>query len=203
MYSTKPHVVYGFHAINEADGLDILNNRASFISSNNKYDWLGRGVYFWENSYERAKQYALEDMQRQHTKIQVPFVLGAVIELGNCLDLLDQKNIDLLSSAHEYVISSLQAAGRTIPTNRRTGSKDFDFKMRELDCAVINQLHERVESWGATPFDSVRSAFLEGDEMYPGAGFKRNNHIQISVINRNCIKGIFIPRERESGSDAW
>ena len=44
-------------------------------------------------------------------------------------------------------------------------------------------------------FDSVRAAFWEGKELYPNAGFKTQNHIQLSIINPNCIKGIFLPRE--------
>ncbi|MEM7554619.1 MAG: hypothetical protein AAF378_11045 [Cyanobacteria bacterium P01_A01_bin.84] len=44
-------------------------------------------------------------------------------------------------------------------------------------------------------FDSVRAAFLEGEPWYPGSMFRKQNHIQIAVINPNCIKGIFLPRE--------
>ena len=44
-------------------------------------------------------------------------------------------------------------------------------------------------------FDSVRAAFLEGEPLYPGSMFRKQNHIQIAVINPNCIKGIFLPRE--------
>lgn len=44
-------------------------------------------------------------------------------------------------------------------------------------------------------YDSVRGVFGEGDELYPGAGFMDKNHIQIAVLNPNCIKGFFLPRE--------
>jgi hypothetical protein len=43
-------------------------------------------------------------------------------------------------------------------------------------------------------FDSVRAAFIEGDKIYPGAGFNEKTHIQICIINPNCIKGFFKPR---------
>ena len=203
MYSTKPHIVYGFHATNKADGIRILNEKSQFEASRNAYDWLGKGIYFWENGLKRVWQYADLDSKRPNSRIKEPFVLGVVLELGNCLDLLDQKYIDLLAAAHEYTVASLTELGRTLPENKRTTSGDFDFKRRELDCAVINQLHEKLTEEEATPFDTVRAAFLEGQELYPGAGFKQNNHIQIAVINRNCIKGIFLPRERENHSEAW
>jgi hypothetical protein len=45
-------------------------------------------------------------------------------------------------------------------------------------------------------FDSVRAAFWEGEELYPQAGFKTHNHIQLSIINPDCIKGIFLPRQK-------
>ena len=44
-------------------------------------------------------------------------------------------------------------------------------------------------------YDSARAVFFEGNEIYPSAGFKQKNHIQIAVRNPNCIKGYFIPRE--------
>lgn len=203
MYSTKPHIVYGFHAINRDDGIKILNGDAQFKPSQNVYDWLGKGVYFWENSLERAWQYAQLDAKRSKSKITEPFVLGAVLELGHCLDLLDQKHIDLLTASYDYTVDALNALERAIPQNKATHSGDFDFKHRELDCAVINQLHELMRESEEPPFDSVRAAFLEGQEPYPGAGFKKHNHIQIAIINRNCIKGIFLPRKREIGADAW
>ena len=46
-------------------------------------------------------------------------------------------------------------------------------------------------------FDSVRAAFWEGEELYLNAGFKTHNHIQLCIINPDCIKGIFLPRERQ------
>ena len=35
--------------------------------------------------------------------------------------------------------------------------------------------------------------FWEGQELYPNAGFREKNHIQICVCNPNCIKGYFLP----------
>ncbi|WP_228154885.1 hypothetical protein [Acinetobacter baumannii] len=44
------------------------------------------------------------------------------------------------------------------------------------------------------PFDFVRAAFWEGEDLYPNAGFKQHNNIQISIINPECILGIFLPK---------
>jgi hypothetical protein len=83
-----------------------------------------------------------------------------------------------------------------LPENSSFGKSDFDFKKRELDCAVIRFAYQLAEKRG-TCFDSVRAAFLEGEPLYPGSMFRKQNHIQIAIINPNCIKGIFLPREEE------
>jgi len=194
MYSSKPSVIYGFHGIDKNAAFKILTGEDEFHHSDNAYDWLGSGIYFWENNLERAKQYAEEDSKRETTKIETPFVLGAVIELGNCLDLLDQRNNDFLRKSYVAFIEMLEAEGLPIPENKRLGKNDFDFKGRELDGAVIRFACQLAKDAGQ-PFDSVRAAFMEGDPLYDGTKFLSGNHIQIAISNPNCIKGIFLPRE--------
>ncbi|QOG12477.1 hypothetical protein [Arcobacter sp. FWKO B] len=195
MYSTKPSFVFGFHGLDSDVAYDILTQRKEFKHSNNSHDWLANGIYFWENNLERARQYAQEDMKRKNSKIKKPFVLGAIIDLGNCLDLLNQKNLDLLKVAYEELKKDLELQNLPLPTNSPFGSLDFDFKKRELDCAVIRYAHKLANDQGIY-FDSVRAAFIEGGEIYENAGFNIQNHIQIAIINPNCIKGIFLPREK-------
>jgi len=69
-------------------------------------------------------------------------------------------------------------------------------KKRELDCAVI-RLALQIAKQNGVIFDSVRAVFWEGRELYPNSGFKKHNHIQIAIINPDCIKGIFLPREKQ------
>ena len=40
-------------------------------------------------------------------------------------------------------------------------------------------------------YDTVRGAFWEGEPLYPSAGFKRKNHVQLCVRRPDCIKGYF------------
>jgi hypothetical protein len=70
--------------------------------------------------------------------------------------------------------------------------------LRELDCAVIEALHTFEEDSLQQPFDSIRGVFTEGEELYPNAGFREKDHIQICVRNPNCIKGFFLPRKLDS-----
>ena len=197
MYSTKPAYVFGFHGLDKDVGKAVLNGKTELKHSTNAYDWLGHGVYFWENSYERARQYAIEDKKRKDSKIKKPFVIGAIIDLGNCLDLLDKKHLDFLADAYREMALTLSEKGEELPINAPFGSTDFDFKKRELDCAVIRYAIEMAEDDGIK-YDSVRAAFWEGDELYPNAGFKTHNHIQLCIINPDCIKGVFLPREKQT-----
>jgi hypothetical protein len=75
LYSNKPFFTFGFHGLDKKIAYDILNQKEEFKHSNNDYDWLGNGIYFWENNYERAIQYAIEDSKRANTSIKEPFVL--------------------------------------------------------------------------------------------------------------------------------
>ena len=126
MYSTKPSFVYGFHGLDREVAIRILNQEDNFRHSNNSYDWLGNGIYFWENNYQRAIQYAQEDSKRSNSTIKTPFVLGAVLDLGNCLDLLNQKYIDYLSIAFNVLEQYLEKENKPLPLNSAFGKSDFD-----------------------------------------------------------------------------
>ena len=67
--------------------------------------------------------------------------------------------------------------------------------MRALDCAVINFLHRSVKVEKKRPFDTVRGLFVEGARVYPGAEIYRLTHVQLALLNDNCIMGVFHPRE--------
>lgn len=160
------------------------------IASRKPYDWLGNGYYFWENSYERAYDFACHPPGNKI--IQSPSVLGAVIDLQFCLDLLDKANLDLLHESFVSLCNVTYDNGEEMPVNKFVkGSADL--LLRNLDYAVIEYLHQSRIDEQLRPFDSVRSVFIEGEELYPGAGFKNKNHIQICIRNPNCIIGYFNP----------
>ena len=83
--------------------------------------------------------------------------------------------------------------GKTISENE--GGEDR--LRRYLDCEVLNYLHAaRRTNNDLPPFDTVRGVFVEGKEIYPGAGFRRKTHVQICVRNQAVIKGVFrVPEE--------
>lgn len=70
-----------------------------------------------------------------------------------------------------------------------------DLLLRNLDCAVFETLHKFRSDNDEQPYDSVRGVFWEGGELYPNAGFREKDHIQLCIRNPNCIKGFFYPRK--------
>jgi hypothetical protein len=158
-----------------------------FKQSKNSYDWLGTGIYFWEANPARALEYVREAQVRKKLDANDVAVVGAVIDLGFCLDLLSSKSISLVLQAYRGFHSLVSMSGQTMPTNRG-GS---DLLLRDLDCAVLNYLHESRKEEREIGFDTVRGVFIEGSALYPGSGFFEKSHIQICVRRSIQIKGVF------------
>lgn len=200
MYSKRVGFVLGFHGCDKEVRDRVVSEKGFLLtSSENNYDWLGHGVYFWENNHERALQFAVDlknkPLKGKENLIKEPAVLGAIIDLGHCLDLIDSKYLTIVKSSYEYLCNSSEKHGLVIPENKI--SETGNLLIRKLDCAVIEATHELNEVMQKPHYDSVRGVFFEGDELYKNAGFREKNHIQIAVRNQNCIKGFFVPRELE------
>ena len=89
-------------------------------------------------------------------------MIGAVIDLGNCLDLLNRENIELVREAHALFVEEQERSGLPIPQNRSLDGEP-DKILRFLDRAVIQFLHEIFDAAGEAAFDSVRGLFPEGE----------------------------------------
>ena len=109
---------------------------------------------------------------------------------------MDSKYLSELKYGYNALTDNLQKVGKPIPKNTDI-SGNQDKLLRKLDCAVIETLHKLSLDAGERPYDSVKGLFVEGDELYPGAGFHEKNHIQICLRNPNCIKGFFLPRKMD------
>lgn len=199
MYSHRTGLTLGFHGCDKSIADDVASGRLDLLASENSYDWLGHGIYFWDHSPKRALDFAqnLKDHPRIGVEIETPAVIGAVIDLGFCLDLLDCESLELLSGAYELLEESYRNSGFMIPQNKNLEG-DQDLLLRNLDCAVIEILHKTNRDSKLRGFDSTRGVFFEGEELYPNSGFRQKDHIQICVRNPNCIKGYFIPRTVDS-----
>jgi hypothetical protein len=194
MHSLSSSFVLGYHGCSREIGEAILRGDEQLRVSVNEYDWLGSGIYFWETNPIRGLQWANEAVKRK--KFDEPFVVGAVIDLGYCFDLMSHNAMQALKAAYHSFRRACTKSPKfhdaDFPENK--GSRDL--LQRHLDCAVINYFHENREKTGLTSFDSVRGVFVEGDPVYPAAGFCDKTHIQIAVRNSSLIKGVFrVPQE--------
>lgn len=109
--------------------------------------------------------------------------------------LLQRDALILLQSAFESFKSIHNSSKlKEFPKNKPINGNDK--LLRRLDCAVIETAHWLNDRSGIQQYDSVRGVFFEGNDLYPDAGFKEKNHIQICVRNINCIKGYFLPRTK-------
>lgn len=149
--------------------------------SQNEYDWLGTGIYFWEHSPSRALRWAKERYGKSAA------VIGAVIQLGACFDLMDEEQTRLLAHSFSNFKATCLARHVVIPKNQ-----GVDHKLRSLDCAVIKNCLAGLGNMGIS-FDTVRGAFLEGAPIFEGTTISAETHIQIAVRNHTCILGIFRP----------
>jgi len=184
--------VLGYHGCDRGVAGQIISGAQSLQTSENDYDWLGDGIYFWEHNAHRAFDFASEvrgKPRNARQRIKEPAVVGAIIDLGFCLNLLDGRFIRLVKQTHDDLIRLTCEAGGQLPNN----SVGDDLIVRELDCAVIRFLHTTRAGMNLQAFDTVRAAFMEGDRLYSNAGFAAKNHIQICVRNPACIKGYFRP----------
>lgn len=176
-------IIVGYHGCGQDFADDILTGRTpieEWQKSQNTYDWLGHGIYFWEHSPSRAIRWASE-------QFETPAVVGAIIQLGACFDLLDEANAVILGDSYPDLVENFKSRGKPLPVNRGK-----DHKSRELDCAAINDCLDRMEIEGFQ-FQTVRGAFLEGEPVFPGTTISAQTHIQIAVRNVDCILGVFRP----------
>ena len=213
---TSPGVVVAYHGCDQSVADEVIHEGKSLKPSENDYDWLGTGTYFWEGSDDHARQWA----EKRARGVKNPAVIGAFIKLGNCLDLLDTEQLRRVKTTYELLRTELEILGEPLPENTST-RHGISFN-RKLDCRVINYLHKLneiniVTNLGIDPdsklssatntrkiqndpdwFDSVRGMFPEGEPLYGGAGFRKENHIQLCIRNPNCVIGYFQPRKKHS-----
>jgi hypothetical protein len=184
-----PFQIIGYHSCDMKVGMAAINGTLELKHSENKWDWLGWGVYFWEQNPEKALEYAIKCAIGKQTfsgDIQTPFVVGAIIQLGHCLNLTEPESLRIVKEAYLELDKTMKQGGKSIPKN-----KDAN---RQLDCAAIQNIHISNKKQAITEYDSVRSPFHEGTPLYETSNFTHGLHIEVCVRNTDLIKGYFLPR---------
>lgn len=200
MYSSRSNILIGFHGCDESARNELLTKPKKVKISEKPFDWLGHGFYVWENNYQRALEWAKDKQKRG--KIKKASVIGVVFTLDHCLDLIDSEFIKMLPFYYDLMEKDFSYLDKELPKNKDVKEDEHkDLLIRELDCAVIQYLHQKIKEEkekdpnnSLKEFDTVRGVFIEGGPAFPGAGVQKKSHIQICIRNMDCIKGFFLPR---------
>ena len=162
MLANSDRTVTGYHGTSAQRAAAIVRNVA-FDLSQNDYDWIGHGVYFWEHAPFRAWDWATHKYGRDAA------VVEAEIRLGRCLDLTDIRYTRAMQLAFDGLREAYAAKTAVLPVNRG--------KARRLDCLVINYIAENV----FPECETVRAPFLEGLPIFEGSAILSSSHIQVAV----------------------
>lgn len=189
--------------------------------SNNPYDWLGKGLYFFEGDFLRAKKLAQNSHERNlqlltRQPIGTPAVVGAILDIDRWFDLTTQTGIfDFTRAASALVAGS---AGGEMPRNKQAFPDDEDFIHRAFDRAACEMVHKYRELThkkaledhdsaaivASAPYQASRGAYEQGVHIADGSSVRGDTHIQIAVHDLNCIRGWFlVPGDKLLDSQEW
>jgi hypothetical protein len=168
--------VYGYHGTSQSKAANILKH--GFLASDNDYDWLGTGIYFFQDAPIRAKQWATQ----QHPND--PAVICAIIQLENCIDLFDVGWQPLLKSLYNPFVESWRSTNQPFPRQDPERSK-----AHRLDCSFLNYSIELLSRQNLM-IESVRAAFMEGERLFPDSAIFDLTHVQIAIRNPSLIRTI-------------
>lgn len=193
------HLIVAYHGCDITTRDDLVSGRLGTLhQSRNCYDWLGQGMYFFEDDIDRALVFAKnshENPKKMYTRkaIGTPAVVGATLCIKHCLDMTTQRGIRSFREALESMTESFTRAGIPMPTNEPAHPEDRDILLRNLDASVVNLIRQARFDTGMEPIQAVRGAFYQGEELAPLSGFRQNSHIQIALRDPSCVVGWFLP----------
>ncbi|MGD0679808.1 MAG: hypothetical protein ABSC94_30860 [Polyangiaceae bacterium] len=185
--------VVAFHGTRKATAAKLIEGEP-FGPSTNDDDWLGHGIYFWEYAPQRAWEWA-----RQRYDEDSAAVVGALVRLGRCLDLLDPSNAQLLRASQSDLAESLEREGEKLPRNVLSN--------KYLDCAVFNWLYEGLAEQGYQ-VETSRAVFVPLKKgglprMWSHSGVFEGAHIQLCLREpRNILAVWSVRKDGRYGKDA-
>ncbi len=186
--------IIGYHGCDAQLAEQILLGKAEIEFSQNKHDWLGKGIYFWEHGPKRAMEWAVQ-RAKSSNKIKKPAVIGAYIHLGDCFDLLDTQYTKMLADLYPKFAKTCEENRIPIPENKSPrGFESIDHVCRYRDCAVINWCLDLLEQQRVARYQTVRCVFTEGEPAFEGSKIMSKSHIQIAIRDPSCILGFFRPQ---------
>jgi hypothetical protein len=191
------HLVIAYHGCDITTRDDLVTGKAQPKSSENQYDWLGPGFYFFEADADRAEAFARSahgHPEKRYTAqpIATPAVVGSVLCIRECLDMTTRRGLTIFEEAVKPTLDGLKAEAKALPKNLPAADDDGDVLLRHLDNAVFRFLHQYLDSPNKIHYQAVRGAFRQGTPLAENSGFHRDSHIQLAVRDPTCFLGWFL-----------
>lgn len=178
--------IAGFHGCDKETLDKVVEENEPFNPSETGGDWLGPGIYFWEHNYGRALEWA-----KNSREIKTPSVIGAVIDLGVCLDLANYEDLLIVQKIYEILKEEYEEAGIPLPVNK--GPK------HGLDYAVLEYAVELLKDNDGLIVNTIRAPFKSGDPVYPTSKLFTYDHVQVNVLTpETSIKATFNAKTHSS-----
>jgi hypothetical protein len=162
--------IVGHHGTSRQVAETVLSE--GFRASQNSYDWLGDGVYFWQDAPLRAMEWAISTFG--HDAV----VIEATIEVRDFINLLDIEWMSWLTDVHDQYLDELKKSGQPLPVQTD--------RAHRLDRAVINFGVSILETSGLR-VRGVIGAFREGRPVFTNSALYSHSHVQIAVRDLSLI----------------
>ncbi|HEX7946799.1 MAG TPA: hypothetical protein VF495_19180 [Phenylobacterium sp.] len=165
----------------------LVDERTTFRPSDNRGDWLGYGIYFFENAPLRAHRWARTWACRGGEE---PAVVEAEIDLTDCLDLLDIGAYEALRTRYPDLDTAttpnqtplLVSNGYApLPPSSQPIRNFMDRALIDFTVELLRELDDPME------IRSVRGAFLWGRAVFPESFVFNRSHVQIAVRDPKMI----------------
>ncbi len=181
--SSFENTVRCYHGTSLALAHEIL--REGFKPSVKAIEWLGTGIYFWQEALNWAAVWAESRRQAEGLGGKIA-VVAAEVSLRDCLDLCDSYWSQKMDAASSEFLD--EVAPRGLRNNPETGEN-------LLDCAFFNFVVQQYKERGIE-FKSVRAPCMTGRPLFEGSPIYTLGHIQLAVRDPSVIQSIkLIPPE--------
>lgn len=158
--------VKAYHAGELKDIETFISWPSPYKKSQVPGDWLGYGIYFWENDIGRAERW------------QMKKGLGAILECE--IDTSNLLNILELSAATKKFYES---ANKQLKSYKNPKPNNKQSQLYFLDCKLFNDLKKQFEH----EYSGFRMAFHLGDSITPDGNIYQDQHIQICLWETSAI----------------
>ncbi len=174
-----------------------------FEHSRNEWDWLGKGVYFFESAPTLARDWSEQLTARLATKgiVAKSAVVSATLRLDGCIDLLDNEWVGAIQECAgrltaEGMLKTQHGLRLRSAGNEASVICDYDmplssYRYNAADCQVMNALWGYLRDDGDTA-PSIRAPFVLGKQLFSNSFFFHESHVQIAVIDPSVISDVAI-----------